>query len=242
MKVKNKRRGKFITELELKTTNKITKSFNKMIASFKGVTKLAFGKSNGGNPIDMLVDIGFEEITQTLEGATITTYAYAYQNVANTLVFDINLDRVNKQALKEIESRKEFVQGMKKYTKLKLYSSLEEALKGDITYEEYLKEAEDIFVLSKSRARKIAINEIGSVYAESTANAVRDFQIQTGAVIKKRWSSVADGRVTQGCKHNESLGYVPQDFIYPDTDGLGGGDVPPRFVGCRCALDYDVQD
>jgi hypothetical protein len=242
VRFKSKRRGKFISDLEDKTTNKITASFNKMMAGFKGITKIAFGKNNGGSPIDMLVELGFEEIQQVLEGATITTYAFAYQAVSNTLVFDVNLDRVNKQALREIQLRKEFAQGMSRYTKLKLYSSLEQALKGDITYEEYLKEADDIFALSKDRARKIAINEIGSVYVDATANAVRDFQMQTNAKVKKKWNSVNDDRVTEGCKYNESLGYVSQDFIYPDVDGLGGGESPPRFIGCRCALDYEVED
>jgi hypothetical protein len=242
MILKNKRKGKFIESLEDATTNKLTKAFNKMLVNFKGVTKLAFGKSTGGSPLDMLIEIGFREVAEILEDATLTSYVFAYQGVATTLNFKINLERVNKQAITEVQKRKEFANSMKKYTKVKLYDSLEQALTGGVSYEDYLKQSEEIFVLSKDRARKIAIHEIGSVYVSSTANAVRDYQLETGAVILKRWNSVSDNRVTEGCQHNESLGYVSQDFIYPNIDGLGGGTEPPRFVGCRCALDYDVQD
>jgi hypothetical protein len=241
MIIKSKRNSKYIRNLEDKIAREITVVFNKMLNKFQAVAGMVLQKNNGGNPIDILVALGFEEISKILEDGSLITYAYAYKDIANGVGFEINLERVNKQALKVISERQVFYGEMEKYTRQQLALNLEKALKENISYEEYLKKSEDIFITSAKRARRIAINEIGSVYVESTKNAVRDAQLETGAKVKKRWNTVGDGKVTAGCRYNENLGYVSTDYYYQDTDGLGGGDMPPRFVGCRCALDYDVE-
>jgi hypothetical protein len=242
MIIRNKREGKYITDLERKTARGIARQFINMSESLDGVAKIVFGKTQGSSPVDLLVDLGFEKIQDVIEDGVITAYAFGYQQVANGTRFEVNLERVNKQALEMVEKRKEFTNAMKQYTKEKLYQSLEKALRGDITYEEYIAEARNIFVLSENRAEKIAMNEIGTVYVEGTLKAVKDYEIKLGVKVLKSWNTVNDSRVTEGCKHNESLGYVDSNYIYPDIDGLGGGDAPPRFIGCRCALDYDVVD
>lgn len=50
---------------------------------------------------------------------------------------------------------------------------------------------------------------------------------------EKRWSTIGDDRVSDGCTTNEAEGWI----LFKDTF-ISGHDAPPRFPGCRCGMQF----
>ena len=83
-----------------------------------------------------------------------------------------------------------------------------------------------------SRAHLIAVTETAKAYEEGSAIVARDLQ-DSGLVMEKSWLTVGDNRVSDGCRENQSAGWIPLDSAFPSGD-----DNPPRFPGCRCTTLY----
>lgn len=82
----------------------------------------------------------------------------------------------------------------------------------------------------RSRAHLIAITEIGQAYSQGNwivGNALHE----RGTPMEKRWDTMGDDRVSDGCAENERAGWIPYDEEFPS-----GHDRPLRFPGCRCGL------
>lgn len=83
-----------------------------------------------------------------------------------------------------------------------------------------------------SRAHLIAITEIGNAYEAGSAMVIRDLQ-EAGAQMEKKWLTVGDNRVSDGCKANAAQGWIPYSQTF-----LSGHEHPLRFPGCRCTTLY----
>jgi hypothetical protein len=79
-----------------------------------------------------------------------------------------------------------------------------------------------------SRAHLIAVTESGQAYVEGNLIVGRDLAA-AGLPMEKKWLTVGDNRVSQGCQENEAAGWIPLDELFPS-----GHDAPLRFPGCRC--------
>ncbi len=83
-----------------------------------------------------------------------------------------------------------------------------------------------------SRAHLIAVTESGNAYEAGNSIVVTDLQ-DAGLQMQKKWLTVGDERVSDGCAENEAQGWIPfaQSF-------QSGHMQPLRFPGCRCTTLY----
>ncbi|KAA3644550.1 MAG: hypothetical protein DWQ07_14115 [Chloroflexi bacterium] len=84
----------------------------------------------------------------------------------------------------------------------------------------------------QSRAHLVAVTEMGEAYEAAARMGVQDLQAG-GLQMEKSWSTVGDGKVSDGCRQNEAEGWIPTNQVH------GSGHMHPlRFPGCRCAEKY----
>jgi hypothetical protein len=83
-----------------------------------------------------------------------------------------------------------------------------------------------------SRAHLIAVTETGNAFEEGNRIVVKNLQ-DSGLEMEKMWSTVGDGKVSQGCKDNEVEGWIAIDQPHSS-----GHQRPLRFPGCRCEERY----
>lgn len=81
-----------------------------------------------------------------------------------------------------------------------------------------------------SRAHLIAVTESGNAALEGQMIVAQDLQ-DAGIMMEKKWSTVGDDRVTEGCKANEDQGFIALNLAFQS-----GHQRPLRFPGCRCDL------
>lgn len=84
----------------------------------------------------------------------------------------------------------------------------------------------------QSRAQLIAVTEIGNAYEAGNEIVVQDLQ-DAGLRMEKKWLTVGDDRVSEGCQENADEGWIPYESPH------ASGDMHPlRFPGCRCTELY----
>lgn len=236
-----KRRRGSISKNEKKLENAIYKRFQiiekEMISLLKNTIK-----SEKDGLIDVLLTLGLNEAIQEIKDISVEVYIAEAIRTADQVGVGISMDLLNKGALSYISSREQFILGTKETTKKNLVELFSDIIQGGKTLDEGVKEMQSTYWLSRRRAELIATNELGHAYVQGTRATLKRLSATENLDIKKRWNNVGDARVTKGCSHNENIGWVPENYDYPNIDGLGGGDAPPRFIGCRCTLDYDVTD
>lgn len=84
----------------------------------------------------------------------------------------------------------------------------------------------------RSRAELIAVTEIGNGYAAGNYASMQTVQ-DTGIKMQKRWLTVGDTRVSDGCRNNQA-----QSWIDLNKEHISGHLHPLRFPGCRCVEQY----
>lgn len=84
----------------------------------------------------------------------------------------------------------------------------------------------------ESRAHLVAVQEAGEAYEEGNLIVGRDLAA-AGIQMEKRWSTVKDSRVSDLCRQNEAVGWLPLDSSFPS-----GHDRPLGHVACRCTALY----
>lgn len=84
----------------------------------------------------------------------------------------------------------------------------------------------------QSRGHLIAVTEVGNAYEESAFIAAGDLQAG-GLKMEKRWVTVGDDRVSEGCQENEGEGWIAINQLH-----ASGHQKPLRFPGCRCDEQY----
>lgn len=82
------------------------------------------------------------------------------------------------------------------------------------------------------RATLVAVTETGMAYEEGNAIVARDLR-DAGLRMEKRWLTVGDDRVSDGCRSNEAEGWIPLEQPFSS-----GHMQPLRFPGCRCTVLY----
>lgn len=84
----------------------------------------------------------------------------------------------------------------------------------------------------RNRAQLIAINEAGDAYETGNRLVIEEMAV-AGLEMEMFWSTVGDERVSDGCKNNSAVGWIPITSSFPS-----GHQHSPRFPGCRCATLY----
>lgn len=87
-----------------------------------------------------------------------------------------------------------------------------------------------------SRAHLIAVTETGNAYEQGNMIVAQDLAA-AGLPMEKAWSTVGDGKVSEGCRQNEADGWIAVDKAH-----TSGHMRPLRFPGCRCEERYQVKE
>ncbi len=80
----------------------------------------------------------------------------------------------------------------------------------------------------ESRAHLVAVTESANAY-EAGNKMVVDQMAEMGLEMEKKWLTVGDNRVSDGCAENQAEDWIPADQPHKSGDMH-----PPRFPGCRC--------
>ena len=83
-----------------------------------------------------------------------------------------------------------------------------------------------------SRAHLVAVTETGNAYEEGNRIVAQEMAA-AGLTMEKKWLTVGDDRVSEGCRTIEAAGWIPLDEQFPS-----GHERPLRFPGCRCDCLY----
>lgn len=87
-----------------------------------------------------------------------------------------------------------------------------------------------------NRAVLVAVTELANAYCEANAQ-VGNYLQDNGVKMMKAWQTLEDDRVSDGCKENERVGWIPINKEFPS-----GHMHPPRFPGCRCDFLQDILE
>ena len=87
-----------------------------------------------------------------------------------------------------------------------------------------------------NRAVLVAVTELANAYCEGNAQ-VGNYLQDNGVKMMKAWQTLEDDRVSDGCKENERVGWIPINEEFPS-----GHMHPPRFPGCRCDFLQDILE
>lgn len=87
-----------------------------------------------------------------------------------------------------------------------------------------------------NRAVLVAVTELANAYCEGNAQ-VGNYLQDNGVKMMKAWQTLEDDRVSDGCKENERVGWIPINKEFPC-----GHMHPPRFPGCRCDFLQDILE
>lgn len=86
-----------------------------------------------------------------------------------------------------------------------------------------------------SRAHLIAVTEAGEAYESGNWIVIEDLKGE-GVETEKKWSTMGDDRVSEGCQRNAREGWIPADQTHDS-----GHMHPLRFPGCRCDELYRIR-
>lgn len=112
------------------------------------------------------------------------------------------------------------------------YNDIAKAIKGK--FEEFAVPMPQKHV--SNRAVLVAVTELANAYCEGNAQ-VGNYLQDNGIKMMKAWQTLEDDRVSDGCKENERVGWIPINKEFPS-----GHMHPPRFPGCRCDFLQDILE
>lgn len=114
-----------------------------------------------------------------------------------------------------------------------------DGIREGLSYGEVAKQIidEDPFVFSKSRAKMIAVNEIGRSYgwANHEPGKVLDDE---GYVLEKSWQTSDDDKVRPTHTENENAGWIPFSDEFPGTGDEFGPST--NDINCRCTSTHKI--
>ena len=226
---------------ESRLATKLVKHFDFIRNEVVDLASRVVVKDANTNIIEYIVGIVGNQIVFDIEEAAKDVYVDESQRLQEAINLSIGFEAVNKGAETYLAERDEIIKKINNTTKSEIARILERAIQGEATQEDLIEQLRGSYALSRNRAEMIASNELGEAYVQGTNRTAQRLAVENDVVFEKQWDNVGDSNVTQGCTHNETLGWKPQEFEFPNIDGLGGGD-PPRFPGCRCTLDWRVID
>lgn len=94
----------------------------------------------------------------------------------------------------------------------------------------------DPFVFSKSRAKTIAVNEIGRAYGFANHEPGSELNRQ-GYVLKKIWATSEDDKVRPEHTQNEAEGFIDFEEAF---SGTGDQYAPSTDINCRCTSTHQI--
>lgn len=163
-------------------------------------------------------------------------------DIRKTMTFEsaISFDLKNPRAVAWLKGRAaERVTMIDETTKNTVAGIVNQGIKSGTSYNDIARqliEKFDHFAIGKpqehidSRAHLIAVTEVGEAYAEGNLQAGQELQ-SAGIAMEKAWSTSADERVSDGCRDNAAVGWIPINDAFPS-----GHQRPLRFPGCRCDI------
>ncbi len=85
----------------------------------------------------------------------------------------------------------------------------------------------------RSHAHMIAVAENSHAYGQGRLDTVEEVEEVLALDFEKQWNTSGDDRVSDGCRQNESEGWIPKNQAF------GSGHMrEPRHPVCRCFVDY----
>ena len=199
-------------------------------------------KSVSEEIINLIVKSIGNEIISEVNKQSLKTFQEQQIDIENQLELELNFTIKNKQAEQYITERQATLIKINTTTQNKIQQLLLQVVRTDITLSEMVTKINQSVFLNRKRAELIATNELGNAFVQGNQRTMKTLALENGFKYLKKWDSVNDSNVTRGCRHNDNLGWVGENYDYPNIDGLGGGEQPPRFIGCRCTLVYDTNN
>lgn len=77
-------------------------------------------------------------------------------------------------------------------------------------------------------AKLVEVTKMGNMYVEGSMQTAREVH-DLGLLVEKKWATVGDDWVSDGCRANAAVGWIPLNDPFPS-----GHMQPMRFPGCRC--------
>lgn len=230
-----------LTPFERELEKKLVRSFNIIKKEMIPLIRTVTTKQLSRDIINLAVSIVGKRIVEDVNEVSLDSFIFGATQVSDQLNIGISFDLVNKQASNYLANRQGIIQGLNETTTNKIRNLLVRVVENDLSFQEAQKELRNTYWLSPRRAELIATNELGHAYVQGSNRTIRTIALEQGLKTTKKWDNVGDSNVTDGCRYNEAEGFVELEHVYPNYDGLGGGKEPPRFVGCRCTLIYELD-
>src|SRR5258706_7911150 len=125
------------------------------------------------------------------------------------------------------------VKGLNETSKATLRDVLARGVDNGWSYDRVARAMRDVFnTFSSTRAKLIAVTEMGNAYQEGNLIVARDLA-DSGLTIEKHWLTVGDDRVDPDCSANAKEKWIPVDNAFSS-----GGQRPLAHPRCRCVLQY----
>lgn len=156
-----------------------------------------------------------------------TTYERGYGDTDRDLQEDADVALVS--AMRHRAAQR--IAGINDTTRAAVQALIEQAQRENWAYTKLATALRKQFAeFSKTRAKLIAVTEIGQAYTDGQMAAAQKRE-RMGQVVEKKWNDSGDGKVSQGCLQNSAQGWLPlaQSFS-------SGHQSPLRFPGCRCSM------
>jgi len=212
----------------------ITKAFNKMRRHFVESAESDFN-AMFDSAIKVTVLNGEEIFEAGLVNAVSQGYTALQDEIGMQAAFELKQPEAVKwartQAAVDVsavnDTTKESIRGM-------VTRGLEQGSSYDTVARQISKRFEE-FAVGKpqahiqSRAHLVAINENAVGYAHGETTLIDEIEA-TGIRTEKKWQTVGDNNVSDGCQQNADADWIPYDQAFPSGD-----QTYPRFPGCRCS-------
>lgn len=177
-----------------------------------------------------------------IQSAVQLSLASAAEELIGELEVDYSFSLKNPRAVAYVEEHgAKLVRGINGTTRDYLKTLITEGVDGGWSYDRMAKAITERFAdfavgkpqdHIKSRAHLVAVTEIGMAYEEGNAIVANDLKA-AGLKMQKKWDTIGDDKVSDGCRENERAGWIALDEEFPS------GDMQPlRFPGCRCTALY----
>ena len=199
--------------------------------------KKLLGKKNLSDDIDALFEelndeLMIEEIT--IASASVMKMGAEYRIKKSRLAqigIDFTLD--HPEAIKYLQTDRPLVLAkMKQTTKEHIKPLILEAAKTGQSPQELAGLIRENHAFSKARSLMIATNEVGTAYGHGDWVVMKDVA-DKGYEVKKQWLTVGDARVTDECRANEDMGWIPFEDQFESGDDYAPRGDHPR---CRCTM------
>lgn len=191
-----------------------------------------------------IVELWLLGVKNKMDKDVVAVYMLWPKYVKKATDLKVDLEKINLEAVKWAENFKTFkpwlVEGSIGKTTIEKTGKI--IADGIFEWQTYTQIAEtmekqlDKWLFSLARAETIAIHTIRHAYESGRYQTMKELK-QQGMVVKKRWSTVWDDRVTEWCKANEARGMILMNQSFPSWDQEA-----PRSgnIRCRCTVNYDI--